>query len=143
MFGKQIRKERLKKNITMKQLGEMVGVSEQAISQYERDIRTPNDKTLKLIAEALDVNIGSLFDLDIIRTVSVTGDFVTKFLKIILEEYECTISIKDIKGLTFEEFSSFYSDTISNLQRVIENRKKYGIPKEKLFTTFKIDKKEP
>ena len=50
-----IRKYRKKKQLTMKQLGEKIDVSEQAISQYERGLRNVNLETLIKIAEALEI----------------------------------------------------------------------------------------
>ena len=52
--GELIRKYRKKKQLTMKQLGEKIDVSEQAISQYERGLRNVNLETLIKIAEALE-----------------------------------------------------------------------------------------
>ena len=52
--GELIRKYRKKKQLTMKQLGERIDVSEQAISQYERGLRNVNLETLIKIAEALE-----------------------------------------------------------------------------------------
>ena len=51
-----LRKLRRKKNITMKQLGEMVGVSESAISQYENGKRQPDQPTLIKIADYFNVS---------------------------------------------------------------------------------------
>ena len=48
--GELIRKYRKKKQLTMKQLGEKIDVSEQAISQYERGLRNVNLETLIKIA---------------------------------------------------------------------------------------------
>ena len=53
--GELIRKYRKKKQLTMKQLGEKIDVSEQAISQYERGLRNVNLETLIKIAEALEI----------------------------------------------------------------------------------------
>ena len=52
--GELIRKYRKKKQLTMKQLGEKIDVSEQAISQYERGLNV-NLETLIKIAEALEI----------------------------------------------------------------------------------------
>ena len=53
--GKLIRSYRKKKGLTMKELGYKVGVSEQAISQYERSLRTPNTVTLQKICRHLSL----------------------------------------------------------------------------------------
>ena len=59
--GNKIRYERKKQGLSMKQLGKMIGLSEQAISQYERGVRKISFDTLKKISKALEVPI-SAFD---------------------------------------------------------------------------------
>lgn len=59
--GENIRKIRMEKHLTQKQLGELLGVSPQMIGQYETGIRKPRYGTIKRIANALDV-----LELDII-----------------------------------------------------------------------------
>lgn len=59
-FGQTLRSIRKAKGITVKMLKEKVGVSIQAISQYERDVRSPSLEIVKKIADALDVPIESL-----------------------------------------------------------------------------------
>lgn len=54
-IGERIRYYRNKKKITMKKLGDMIELSEQAIGNYERGDRTPNVEIIKKIANALDV----------------------------------------------------------------------------------------
>ncbi|NRT74440.1 helix-turn-helix domain-containing protein [Clostridium beijerinckii] len=56
-IGERIRHYRNKKKITMKKLGEMIDLSEQAIGNYERGDRTPNLEIIKKIANALDVPV--------------------------------------------------------------------------------------
>ena len=55
-----IRRLRKQKKLTLKQLGNIVHLSEQAIGQYERGERTPNIKILQQIANALGVDINDL-----------------------------------------------------------------------------------
>lgn len=54
-LGQRIRKYRKYNGLTMKELGEHLNLSEQAISQYERNKRTPSIDTLNKIAVILDV----------------------------------------------------------------------------------------
>lgn len=55
--GELIRSYRKRKGLTMKELGNKVGVSEQAISQYERSIRTPNVAILRKICSFLNLPV--------------------------------------------------------------------------------------
>ncbi|WP_306568885.1 helix-turn-helix domain-containing protein [Faecalispora jeddahensis] len=59
-IGQIIRKLRKEKSLSMKQLGSMVGVSEQAISQYELGKRKLTAEQAKQIAAALGVPKGLL-----------------------------------------------------------------------------------
>lgn len=54
---KEMRKE---KGLTARELGEKVGVSESAISQYENGVKKPSYKTLLALAAALDVSVDYL-----------------------------------------------------------------------------------
>lgn len=60
--GDNIRRIRKHRKLTLKELGEGVGLSEQAIGQYERGERTISIEILKKIAFALDVNLSELLD---------------------------------------------------------------------------------
>lgn len=55
-----IREMRKAKHLTMKELGNMVGVSESAISMYENGKRQPDFETLLKIAEALGTDADTL-----------------------------------------------------------------------------------
>ena len=59
-IGENIRRLRKQKKLTLKQLGNIVHLSKQAIGQYERGERTPNIKILQQIANALGVDINDL-----------------------------------------------------------------------------------
>jgi transcriptional regulator with XRE-family HTH domain len=63
-LGNNIRTARKAKGYTMKQLGEIVGSSESAISYYENDRREPSYEILLKISEALDTTIGALLDFE-------------------------------------------------------------------------------
>lgn len=57
---KMLRTERKTKGLTMKELGEMIGVSESAISQYETGKREPDNATLVKFSEILGVSTDHL-----------------------------------------------------------------------------------
>lgn len=60
----RLREARKKKNITLKRLGELVGLSESAISQYENGKRQPDNDTLIKFANCLDVSTDYLLGRD-------------------------------------------------------------------------------
>lgn len=53
--AENIKNFRIKKALTQKQLGELLGVSAQMIGQYETGIRNPKPTTLRKIAAALGI----------------------------------------------------------------------------------------
>lgn len=55
-----IRDARKAKGLTMKELGERIGCTEAAVSNYERGTRQPDFETLLKISEALDTTIDYL-----------------------------------------------------------------------------------
>lgn len=60
ILGQKIREIRKSKKISSKELGDFVGVSEQAISQYERGLRNIPLENLIKISKALRVTISEL-----------------------------------------------------------------------------------
>lgn len=75
--GQKIKEARKKAGLTQKELGQKLGLSFQAIAQWENDLRNPKFETLKKISDALGVSTSwliygegdpdqiSLLDLDV------------------------------------------------------------------------------
>ncbi len=61
-IGNKIREIRLRKNMTLRDLSKRSGCSLGFLSQVERDLVSPTISSLKRIADALDINIISLFE---------------------------------------------------------------------------------
>jgi transcriptional regulator with XRE-family HTH domain len=57
MPGTNIRRHRLQKKLSLRQLADRVGLSPSLISQVERGVTDPSISSLRRIAEALDVSI--------------------------------------------------------------------------------------
>lgn len=64
-IGETIREIRKNKGLTMKELGNKVGLSEQGIGNYERGDRKPNIEILTKIAKALNVSVNDLIGFSI------------------------------------------------------------------------------
>lgn len=62
--GENIRRIRKERGLTLKQLGNMVGVSEAYIRAYESGRRNPKLKSLEALAQALAVNVEVLTNSD-------------------------------------------------------------------------------
>ena len=60
VIGKQIKKYRTQKGLTQEQLGQLLGVTTQAVSKWERG-GTPDAELLPDISQALGVSIDALF----------------------------------------------------------------------------------
>ncbi|GAB4072680.1 hypothetical protein GCM10028778_04350 [Barrientosiimonas marina] len=64
-IGKRIKQERKKKNVTQKELGNLIGVKHNTISSYESGTNAPEQNAIFKIAKALDIQIDDLFpDID-------------------------------------------------------------------------------
>ena len=59
-IGENIRRIRKERGLTLKQLGEAIGVSEAYIRAYETGRRNPKQKSLEALAYALHVNVGAI-----------------------------------------------------------------------------------
>lgn len=60
VFGQQIKKFRSEKGYTQEKLGQLVGVTTQAVSKWERG-SMPDAEIIPLIAQALGVSIEALY----------------------------------------------------------------------------------
>lgn len=58
--GEWIKTFRKEKGLTQSQLGDMLGITPQAVAQYENGKRNPKIETLQKIADALEVNVLNL-----------------------------------------------------------------------------------
>lgn len=58
-MGQQIKAMRELRGLTQKELGQKLGLSFQAVAQWENDLRNPKFETLQKIAEALETPIGT------------------------------------------------------------------------------------
>lgn len=63
ILGRKIKEFRMKRGITQEELGNLVGVTTQAVSKWERG-GTPDAELLPNIARALRVSIDALFDME-------------------------------------------------------------------------------
>lgn len=68
MFGSRLRKLRKDKELTQKELGEIIGVSGRVVGYYESDDRFPDGDTLAKIANYFKVTIDYLLGRTDIRT---------------------------------------------------------------------------
>lgn len=129
-MGETLRALRLKEGLTMKELGLKVGVTEQAISQYEREKREPNDEMLMKILDALNFNMEPYIK----RTVEI--DPIWKHSLSYIEnlidycEKNKKINLKDLGYLTVQEVNSFINKNISFIEKLTNNHLNSSEPQE-------------
>lgn len=61
-LGSKIRTIRSQKRLSLKELADQTGLTISFLSQVERDLVSPSIKSLKEIARALNIKVGSLFE---------------------------------------------------------------------------------
>lgn len=59
--GNRIKEERIKKNLTQKELGKLIGVAHNTISTYESGRNAPEQNAIFKIARALDIKVDDFF----------------------------------------------------------------------------------
>jgi transcriptional regulator with XRE-family HTH domain len=60
-FGRRLRQLRRQQDLTQEQLAEAVGVSVEAVSNFERGVHAPSFETLEKLADILQVPVYELF----------------------------------------------------------------------------------
>lgn len=55
-FGQRLRELRNRRNLSQRELADMIGVSKSSVNMYERDEREPGFKTLGRIADLFGVS---------------------------------------------------------------------------------------
>lgn len=61
LIGERILEYRRKHGMNQQKFGEMLGVTSQAVSKWERDVCCPDISLLPELAEVLGVELGELF----------------------------------------------------------------------------------
>lgn len=129
MNSKRLRELRKEKGLTMKELGEMFGVSEATISLYENGKRTPNDALKKKLADFFKVSVDYLLGLSNYKNIFDKFDAIYDIEKLAAEvkelEKNSDPNYINVSALTYEE-----KETIGLL---IENIDKLSMKKLKIL----------
>ena len=72
-FGKRLKELRKQKNLTQKQLGDLIGVKNSIISFYENGDRMPSPEIIRLLAYYLHVSSDFLMGIEKKPTIDVSG----------------------------------------------------------------------
>lgn len=129
--GELIRKYRKSKKITMKALGEEIGVSEQAISQYERGTRKPSLEILIKISDALNVSINDLSNKKELSPVQ---------LLLKQEVLDKGMSFKDLSlqtGVSEEDINNIYNCTgLKSMEPFFDLFRYFGLEDDLILNTM-------
>ena len=68
LIGSMIKKLRVERNMTQEQLAECLGVSTNAVSQWERDVTAPDISNIPILANIFEVSADILFGIDIAKS---------------------------------------------------------------------------
>ena len=77
--GENVKLLRKTKNITQKQLAEMLGVSAQSVSRWESGVCYPDIELLPLLAETFDVTVDRLLGVDDVAEKKRVEDYLDRF----------------------------------------------------------------
>lgn len=113
--GKKIREYRIKKGLTQKELGDLVGVRHNTISQYEKGINAPEQNTIFKISRVLGIRVDDLFpptsDVDVSdeleRALSLTQSLKLQEIQILKELIEKALSLDEEERAKFLEHLKF------------------------------------
>ena len=81
-IGNRIRELRISKNMSQKELSELIDVSKSAISKYESDSLEPNIRVQIALAEAFNVTIDYLIGYSDENTLAKSDDNITKMIEL-------------------------------------------------------------
>lgn len=102
-MNNRIRELRKTRGITMKQLGEVLGLAESTISQYENGKRQPDYETLLRLGEYFGVSVGYILGIEE-KSPLVNGDEeLTELLETLKTRPECRMLFQLSKDATKEE----------------------------------------
>lgn len=114
-MGNRIRELRRARKMTMKQLGEELGVAESTISQYETGKRQPDNEMLLRLGELFDVTVGYLLGAETEKAPTRVG--------------EREISDAELKFALWGDVTDITDDDLDDVRRYaafIKERKKQG-----------------
>jgi methanogenic corrinoid protein MtbC1 len=115
-FGQRLKNFRKERKISQSDLAKSVGVGQTTIANYEKDLRFPNEVTLKALARELMISLDQLLDHKIKE-------------KIILDEIT-------IDALTDKFLNHIFNDEISQAKNLVLDIKESGVSTLEIFSKF-------
>ena len=102
-MNNRIRELRKSRGITMKQLGDVLGLAESTISQYENNKRQPDYETLLRIGEYFGVSVGYVLGAENEKPLVNEDEELTEYLEMLKSRPECRMLFQLSKDATKED----------------------------------------
>ena len=124
-IGKFIQEKRKEKNLTQKELAKKIGVTDKAVSKWERGQGCPDVSILEVLSKELGVSIlellkGRIIENEVIK-VTEANDYIQETIKYTKNNIKDTIN----KIITFLIISISLLLLILNIENIINMNKKY------------------
>ena len=138
VFGDRLKNKRLEKGLTQKELGIKLGISDAAITQYEKGRREPKRELLFKLADILDVSINYFFEgmdefaekkEEIIYPDLFTPELSHLAHKFVLEIYPLGFGGIDIHNMTDEQAVAFANIIKKSLRQANDDIELYKFRK--------------
>lgn len=110
MLGRRLKKLRLQRGFTQKQLGDLINVTKVSICCYEKEERTPTLETIIDLANALKVDLNTLIGYD---KYIVSDNDIDYGINVSKEEMNLLLELRKNKRL--------YNDLLESPERTIRS----------------------
>lgn len=138
MLGERIRKARLAKGLTQKQLAEILNVTDATVNRYEKGIRKPDPEMLKAIADVLNVSIDYLLGKTDVPNIHIPESFSQKYKVTKRDMLQYEDFVKHVNAFFMddkvadEDKEKLFKDISELFWKAKEmNKEKYGRKKKK------------
>ncbi len=117
-IGKNIAVYRKNKGLTQGELGEMLGVTNQAVSKWESEVSMPDVMLLPEIAKVLDVTVDELYTLKENKPATLEGDDRIVVIDVASEgaKVKCAVPVDALKSIT-----GMFGDEGASLGKILSN----------------------
>jgi len=138
LLGERIRKARLAKGLTQKQLAEILNVTDATVNRYEKGIRKPDPEMLKAIADVLNVSIDYLLGKTDVPNIHIPESFSQKYKVTKRDMLQYEDFVKHVNAFFMddkvadEDKEKLFKDISELFWKAKEmNKEKYGRKKKK------------
>ncbi|WP_341877629.1 helix-turn-helix transcriptional regulator [Defluviitalea saccharophila] len=142
MFGLRLKELRTEKNLTQKDIANLINLSPSTVGMYEQGRRDPDTETVKTLADYFNVSVDYLLGRS--NDQSVTNKLTEKDEKDIAKELdELMEKLKNEEGLMFDG-NPADEETLKALRDALEMGMRYAKAVNKKYTPkkFRKDKNE-